>query len=200
MSDITVRRATGADDLYTIASCIYLTDPYIYPAAFGDDPRQAARAITRLMGIPDGLFHPDHIALALREDQICGIILYIKDGARWNGEECAGLVQGIVPDMENFRFTSDVYFSAAAAVPPEKHIELVACCVMPECRGMGIGRKMLDWLTGEFPGYAFTLDVLAGNPAAIRLYEKCGFTVSSRDRGFHLEESLRPDCYRMIRK
>ncbi len=199
MIDIVIRCAEGTVDFQQIASCIYLTDPFIYPAAFGPDIRQAANAISKLMSIEDGLFHPNNLVIAVHGEKICGILLYNKDGAAWNRSECIDLVQGIVPSIKNFCYVSDAYFSAEAISPPKKHIEIVACCVMPEFRKMGISKCMFDWLIKEYIGYTFTLDVLAENLAAISLYKKYGFLMVEEHKGFSLEEATRPDCYRMLR-
>ena len=56
MTEAVIRNARETDDFYQIAACLYLTDPFIYPAAFGDKPHEAAQAISALMGIPNGLF------------------------------------------------------------------------------------------------------------------------------------------------
>jgi len=200
MSNVIVRRARNTDDIPRIASCVYLTDPFIYPAAFGTDAHQAAYAISKLMGIEDGLFHPDNLAIAFHEEAICGILLYNKDGAVWDQNQCADLVHGIVPNSDNFAYVSEVYFSVESTTPPKDHIEVIACCVMPEFRNMGVGKSMLDWLITNYPTYTFTLDVLANNPAAISLYKKFGFQITEALKGFSMEESTRPDCYHMIRK
>lgn len=200
MSNIIVRRARNTDDLLKIASCIYLTDPFIYPAAFGTDIHQATYAISKLMGVEDGLFHPDNLVLALHGEEICGIVLYNKDGAVWNRVQCTNLVQGIVPSIENFNYVSDAYFSVESVTPPENQIEVIACCVMPKFRNMGVGKRMLEWLITDYPEYKLTLDVLANNPSAISLYKKCGFQITEGLKGFSIEKSTRPDCYHMIRK
>lgn len=200
MFDVIVRRAKNTDDFLRIASCIYLTDPFIYPAAFGKDIHQAACAISKLMGIKDGLFHPDNLVISFHEEDICGILLYNKDGAVWDQNQCADLVQGIVPNSENFAYVSEAYFSAEAATPPKAHIEVIACFVRPEFRRMGVGKRMLEWLVSEYSEYTLSLDVLANNHAAISLYEKCGFQITAEHKGFSIEESSRPDCYHMVMK
>lgn len=199
MANIIVRYARNTDDLLKIASCIYLTDPFIYPVAFGTDIHQAAYAISKLMSMEDGLFHPDNLALAFHGKDICGILLYNRNGAVWEQSQCTDLIQGIVPSIENFNYVSEVYFSVESATPPEDHIEVIACCVMPGFRNRGVGKQMLDWLIKEYSEYTLTLDVLANNSAAISLYQKCGFKITEELKGFSLEESTRPDCYRMAR-
>ena len=199
MDNIIVRRARNTDDVLKIASCIYLTAPFIYPAAFGTDIYQAADAISKLMCIENGLLHFDNIALALCGKEICGILLYNKDGAVWDRRKCTNLVKGMVPCIENFEYVSDLYFSVESSTPPEKYIEVIACCVMPEFRNMGVAKCMLGWLIEEYSEYNLTLDVLANNPVAIRLYQKYGFRIMEEFKGFSLEESTRPVCYNMVR-
>ena len=197
MAEVIVRRGRITDDLRKIAACLYLTDPFIYPAAFGTDADRAACAMAKLMTVENGLLHPEHIALALQGEEICGILLYNKDGAVWNVRECGEKILGSVPDPERFRIVSEAYFVQEAEAPPENHVEVVACCVMPGFRKMGIGERLIRWLREEYRDCKLTLTVLADNQAAIRLYGKCGFSVTEQLKGFSLEESSRPDCCRM---
>lgn len=200
MDEIMIRRANKSDNYELIASCIYLTDPFIYPAAFGANLKRAAYAISKLIAIEDCLFHPKNLILALCRDEICGVLLYNRNGAQWNEEKYTDLIRSAIPNVENFKYVSDLYFSQEASAPQEHHIEVMACCVMPRFRNMGIGEKMLNWMINEFPGYIFDLDVLANNSAAIRLYRKCGFHIVGEMKGFSLTEKLRPNCYRMSRE
>ena len=199
MSEIVVRSARETDDFLEIAACIYLTDPFIYPAAFGADVWSAAKAISKLMSIEKGLFHPDNLVLALQGETICGILLYNKDGAVWNRDRCADMVRDVVPDIQNFEYVSKAYFTTEAATPPENHIEVIACCVMPQFRKKGIGKLLLNWMNEKYPTKTRTLDVLSNNIAAIRLYQKSGFEIVEEYRGFSLDENTRPNCYRMIK-
>lgn len=199
MSDVLVRRAESGDDLPAIASCLYLTDPFIYPAAFGSDPQRAAQAITALMNLEGNLFHLANLAVALQGDAICGALLLNESGTRWDAGECAEAMSGIVPNIAAFARVSDAYFSAEAADPPLGTVELVACCVVPEFRNRGIGRMLLEWLIKENGDSVIALDVLADNAPAIALYKKCGFIPVRSFKGFALSEDARPDCYRMER-
>ncbi|GMI12414.1 hypothetical protein TrVE_jg10366 [Triparma verrucosa] len=65
--------------------------------------------------------------------------------------------------------------------PGEVHVESLA--VLPEARGKGVGRKLLQW--GEDKAKAdgcslYSLAVLKGNPA-LRLYERFGFVKKEAD-------------------
>lgn len=61
--------------------------------------------------------------------------------------------------------------------------EVAGTCIMIEqlyvssvYRGQGVGGQMMNWLRGEYPQASrFQLEVNDKNPAAIRLYEKCGY-------------------------
>ena len=200
MSNISVRKANEHDDFFKIASCIYLTDPFIYPAAFGNDIGKATQAIVRLMGIDNGLFRIDNIAVALYDNEICGILLYNKGSAKWDSDRAVKLLSDIIPDTENFRCVCEKYFAIEAKTQQAGHIELIACCTLPDFRGMGAGKKLIEWMTTEYNDYFINLDVLADNPAAISLYKKYGFEITESYKGFSLIESARPDCLHMVRK
>lgn len=63
----------------------------------------------------------------------------------------------------------------------DRHAYLGFMCVVPECRGRRINERimqaLIDWGRGR--GIRdFYLDVYVDNGAAIRAYEKCGFTRS----------------------
>ena len=44
-------------------------------------------------------------------------------------------------------------------------------------RGLGIGKQFFDFLFRKYPDHLFRLEAEAENTRAIRLYEKCGFSV-----------------------
>lgn len=200
MSKITVRPATEKDNFLRIALCIYSTDPFIYPAAFGYKQDKATQAIAALMQIDDNLFHYSNILVACSDNQICGVLLYNKSGAKWDDKACNTAVKDYIPDLDHFIYVSKTYFAAESVCPLPAHIEIVACSVLPEFRKVGVASMMLSWLFNQNKGNVFTLDVLADNPAAIALYTKCGFTINARTKGFSINTSARPDCYRMIRE
>lgn len=60
--------------------------------------------------------------------------------------------------------------------------------VLPECRGKGIGTKMMQAMTayGRERGVSnFFLEVRAGNTNAQGLYAKCGYVAVGRRKGFY---------------
>ena len=49
--------------------------------------------------------------------------------------------------------------------------------VKPGCRGMGLGSRLLEFITARFPGCVFRLEVEAENERAIAVYRKNGYEV-----------------------
>ena len=45
------------------------------------------------------------------------------------------------------------------------------------CRGLGLGRRLLKFITDTYTDCIFRLEVEEENERAVRLYETCGFTV-----------------------
>ena len=99
MDYISVRCPDDKDDLLKISLCIYLTDPFIYPAAFGANIQDASIAISKLMCIKNGLFNINNFVIALYREEICGILLYNEVGAVWNTNECVDMVDKYVPSI-----------------------------------------------------------------------------------------------------
>lgn len=79
--------------------------------------------------------------------------------------------------------------------------EITNVAVLPEYRGRGLGQAMLKQLLieGESAGItAFTLEVRAGNVAAIHIYEKAGFVTEGIRPGFY--EKPREDALIMWKR
>ena len=49
--------------------------------------------------------------------------------------------------------------------------------IKEEYRGSGIGKMVIDYITHKYTDCIFRLEVEAENERAVKLYEKCGFTV-----------------------
>ena len=199
MNDITIRAACATDPFREIAACLYLTDPFIYPGAFGEARDAAASAISALMKIEHGLFHYQNIDLVLHRDKICGVLLHSDPNARWEQAVCNAAVGPFLPDLSDFIRVSEAYFSQEVQQPGKDRVEVIACCVLPEYRKLGIGAALMTHFMAQHRDKTVTLDVLAENAAAIALYQKCGFVIKEAYKGFHLAEEKRPDCYHMVR-
>lgn len=200
MSNIIVRHADKNDDFISIAKCIYYTDPFIYPTAFGDDPDNAAKAIAVLMDVDQCILNYKNIYVATINNAICGILLYNEDGAVWDAEKYYELIKEFSANKVQFEYASNYYFIEESEKPAENHIEIVAVCVSAEHRRKGIANTIIKTFTEEKGHKILTLDVLADNSSAIKTYEKAGFSATERYKGFGPSLDKRPDCYHMVRE
>ncbi|HET6552175.1 MAG TPA: N-acetyltransferase [Dyella sp.] len=88
--------------------------------------------------------------------------------------------------------------------PPEGDMHYLAHLgVLPELRGHGVGRALIDQLIGvgrEAGRRRVTLDVAASNPRAESLYQRAGFKITGERRSrLSNERSRVPDHRRMER-
>lgn len=70
----------------------------------------------------------------------------------------------------------------------EGEVERIA--VHPDCRGLGYGKKLMERMAvfaREQGVSEMTLEVRAGNLAAINLYESCGFVQEAVRKGYYRE-------------
>lgn len=92
----------------------------------------------------------------------------------------------------------------AAWYPPDakRALKLDKLYVLPECHGMGIGRKLIEHVAARAraAGYpALTLNVNRRNAQAIAAYERCGFAI--RERGdFPIGNGFVMEDYVMVRE
>lgn len=197
--------ARGDDRKSEIGACLYDTDRYIYPEAFGDDREKASKAISRLVGMDGSLFDYKNILVARYNGQVCGLCLIYDGTSSWDTELTK---KRIGPDLlpprieEGFQHASKQYF---ASFTPEKlgkdSIELVAFCVDEGFRRKGVGQRMLQALFEMFPEKRIILEVLSDNTPAIQLYESVGFVKEGEEfDGFSPEGLKPPKCWHMIKK
>lgn len=200
MRNIIIRHATSTDDFLEIAKCLYLTDPYIYPTAFGSDIDKASSAITKLINREECLFNYKSIYIATMEGKICGVLLYNEYGSCWDTDIYYNLIKEYISDKERFVYAANNYFIDCSKKPKYGYIDIVALCVLPEYRRMSVSSSLLKTFIEEKSGNTLTLDVLADNSTAIHTYKKFGFSITNNYKGFGFTEETRPDCYHMVRE
>jgi len=197
--------ARGNDNKVEIGRCIYDTDRYIYPEAFGEDREIAAQAISRLIGMDRYVFDYKNLLLARYNGHVCGVCLFSDGEAVWNGEairERLGKDDLAKQRQEGFDHAESDYFKhITERNPGENHIELVACCVDEGYQRKGVAKAMLDKLVEIAGDRPIRLTVLFDNEAAINLYSKKGFTVIEDDiDGFSPKGLIPPKCKIMERR
>jgi ribosomal-protein-alanine N-acetyltransferase len=74
-------------------------------------------------------------------------------------------------------------------------VELMTIAVEPKYRGKGLGQALMRACFEDLlmtPARRMVLEVAADNPAAIRLYQKLGFTKLSERKGYYARPDGRP--------
>jgi [ribosomal protein S18]-alanine N-acetyltransferase len=77
-------------------------------------------------------------------------------------------------------------YAGAWVLTDEAHVTNIA--IHPDFRGQGLGRRLMDHLcdlSKERGAVCMTLEVRAGNKPAIQLYEKMGFVIAGRRKGYY---------------
>lgn len=191
-------KASMNDNFLEIATCIYETDPYIYPAAFGKDERVATQAISKLIG-KDGLFDLDNIIVAKYNRHIIGVCLIYDKTSFWNTSELYDEIKDLIPQNHQFEYTSKNYFEITTAEIKKNESYIMAFCIMKSFRGRGISNKFMSYIIKQYSNRDIHLEVLADNISAIKLYEKMGFVEVEEKTGFNLEHLTKPICKEMVR-
>lgn len=176
---VSVRKLSLEDNLKKVAGLIYDTDPFIYPAAFGS--RWHAKRVLPDMMKQKCIFYFDNIRIAEIDGIIVGIAV-IGDSS--SHLELPSLDRR--KSSEGFIDTCENYFSEIPEILSiiENSAYLACLCVDSSMRGQRVGEILLKNVIHECRERslaAITLDVLAENPVAVRLYQNYGFeTISSR--------------------
>lgn len=194
-SPVVVRKLKAGDDLKQVAGLVYDTDPFIYPAAFGSR-RRAMRVLPRLMST-DCIFHADNFRVAELNGEIVGVALVVDDPSQAAAPplDC-GCPVGSYADVRERYFATIP--DAISSISNSAH--LACLCVKQERRGRRIGEILLKRVIQEYREKgrsAISLDVLADNPVAVRLYQNYGFKQEEAGLGYAYHEE-KPTCWRMV--
>lgn len=205
-TSVQISKTQSTDDKCQIAECIYDTDPYIYPVAFGECRERAIEAISRLIGMNGTLFDYRNIIVARADHRVCGVCVLSGGSGSWSsGDILDDLGEDFAQRQlrDGFIYASEHYFSRIGEGLDHNEVELVICCVHQDFRRMHIASRMLDCILdpdGEFRGKRIQLTVLEENKSAIKLYRNKGFRVVEEDvPGFAAEGLPRPATWIMAR-
>ena len=168
--------ASGADKKLEIANCLYGTDPYIYPEAFGENEEQASKAISRIIGMDGSLLDYNKIYVARYNGQICGVCLYNDGTGKWDEEKILKRIgNDYMPERlkEGFMHASNEYFGKLSQEKLEQNtIEIVAFSVAEGFRRKNIGNMLMKkFLEEKGSDHTIILTVLSDNVYAIDFYK-----------------------------
>ncbi len=192
-------KADTKDDKNEIAECIYDTDPYIYPTAFGKDRENAIKAIEKLIGEKEGLFDLNNIVVAKYNKHIQGVCLIYDKPSAWYTEEYYKKIDGIITKRDAYEYVSKHYFETTTADISDNEVYIMAFCISKTFRGRGIAKPLMDYVFSLYPGKTICLEVLSDNEAAIKLYESKNFITTEEKNGFSYKEPVIPKCKVMKR-
>lgn len=194
-SPVVVKALNLENNCKKVAGLIYATDPYIYPTAFGNRKR-AAKLLPLLME-EACLFNVDNLRVAEIDGEPVGIALVVDASSQLAPPPVLkGLSSKAFDDVRKRYFAT--VSDAVASIENSAH--LLCLSVDSRQHGKRIGSALLKNVIQECIAKKFSaisLDVLADNPVAIRLYENYGFRCESDGPGYAYGTKA-PLCYRMV--
>lgn len=180
-----------------IAELIYETDPYIYPAMFGDK-KNALNIIPELLDSGDEMFKYENLFVAEKETDLCGIILWYKGSLKWNEDVFRSTCKKLNARISKyFDKVKKEYISHYEKVD-ENVISIINVSVLKEKQNQGIGTELLESFIKEHVNEKMELCVLDDNDIAKRVYEKMGFKYIEKYNGFFVKQTT-IICERMRR-
>lgn len=193
------RNITLKDDLKNIGRLLYYTDPYIYPAFFGNI-EYAECIIEAAIKKSIYCFNTQDIFCTFIDDMPVGMICVNPEGKRkWINEDWIRLLVDMrFKKTDCFQCVSEKYFEPMNNEKFENQIYILALSVLPSMRGNTIGKQMLQKFLEKYSEKQVVLDTLENNLSAIALYKKHGFKEIKKYIGF-CTEGLGPNCLRMIK-
>lgn len=127
-----------------------------------------------------------------KQDKSCVLemmrVFYASDAVFTNGSEeifrsDIDACVGNNPFLEGYILENGQELQGYAMVAKSFSTEFGKPCIWIEdlylkeaCRGLGIGKQFLDFITKKHTDCIFRLEVEAENKRAVKLYQKCGFT------------------------
>lgn len=182
-----------------IAGLIYDTDRYIYQGMFGSRQNAIKVIPTLLSGNEDRMFRLSNLYAAVMEEEIVGLILWVKGKLQWNpGVLCEVLRNLGIKSPEYLNEVYSQYLSRYDSTDNYEKISLLNVCVDKKKRNAGIGRRLLMSFLEKHPKEDMELCVLKDNEAAVKLYQDCGFLVVEEYPGFSTNP-IKPKAVGMTR-
>ena len=190
-----------------ISRLIFETDPYLYPAIFGEGDKGEQKAIDILPSVfesgKDAMFAKNNLFVLFNKERVIGLILWCDKGMKWDSQVLLDIAneKGIEIEKENIARVQSEYVDSRYSdeKQTQKLISLINVCVDRNFRGVGAGTYMLECFVNEHFEEPMELAVLADNSPGIRLYQRFGFRIEQEVDGFSLSPE-KPKCMIMKRE
>lgn len=206
--EITTNTVISDNQYKEISGLIYDTDPYIYPALFGNG--EAGRRNSQIV-LPvlfeedkDTMFKKTNLFLLYSGSSVVGVLLWKKGTMAWNADCLLDAAEKyrIELNKENVMKVSREYIDdryTDSDLGEGNIISLINVCISNAERGRGLGQQILSRFIALHENEQMHLCVLADNPGAIRLYSNNGFQIVGSYKGFSLENN-KPTAFEMERR
>jgi len=181
-------------ELFDVAEVLFDTDPYIYPAAFGN--KTIARKLFPLMVNSTGVFQDNGLFVAKINGKIVGAVSSFAD-AKNDAEIYIRSSKSVKNTPVTFADVCKNYFGKLSGYIDEDAVYISCISIKEKFRGMRIGEQLLKYVLSISAGKKVYLHVLVDNTRAIALYKKYGFTIVSEEDGYSLTDQ-KPHCYLMM--
>ncbi|MCM2466645.1 hypothetical protein DIC75_10080 [Methanoculleus sp. CWC-02] len=172
-----------------VAGLIYDTEQVYFSLVFGRDRTVALRRIEKLILAGGNAFGHENITCAVRAGRVVGILVMQTPHSPGLAEEffviarAAGPVTAARFLLAEWLIFAPNYLKRA----PEPGYYISSLSVVPAERGRGVGAALLEGAVRKVRsrgGGTIALNVIAPNPAAVRLYERAGFRTVSTHRAW----------------
>jgi ribosomal protein S18 acetylase RimI-like enzyme len=188
-------RKAQKDDIGNIAELIYSSGPDLYDFIYKTNNRAAIEFIRYEFESGKGFCGYNNVTLAIQNEKI------VATGCFFDGLIAGKLTAGTMVNMFKFYGILQIWevlfrtkhITSVIKNPKKNELYLSNFGVLPEMRGQGIGKKILDTMIEEAKQLNynfFSLDVADTNPRAEALYKKMGLdvvkfkTFSGKRKGF----------------
>lgn len=177
------------EKLNEIASLIYDTDPYIYPAMF-QCRKDAIIVFSELIREgKDEFFCLNNLFVAEEQNHVIGIVLWYRGRLKWKKDLLLDVAyRNDIKLPETFERVCQEYFHNYAEIEIENLISIINVCIDEKWRGEGVGKLLLTEFIKNHDE-CMELYCLKDNEGAMRLYEKMGFFTVLVCDAFTVEES-----------
>lgn len=195
-SNLIVRRPTKDDDLKKIAELLYKTDYYIYPYWF-ETLDKCMEELPPLLLEDNFFFSLNHLYIALSDDVIVGLVCILDKSMDLSYD-----YEELKNKNERYKFTIENYVEGLVKEVEEANFVYISnVCVDENYRGQHIANDMLTAVMDIYKKRLYdhvVLDVLAENPAAIKLYQNLGFKQFTEIfSGFNDPKKEKPEVFSM---
>ena len=172
-----IRFATKKDITTQLTDLIYNIDKYIYPFWFNNDKNVCFSVLQDIMQTPNSAFDIHNCIVAEESGDIIGILSFIPankemitDYSKWQTNFNSKDV------IENY------VLEVIRNIKPN-NTEILGLCVDSIHRRKGIGTKMFEFFLENIKTDSYSLEVLADNVPAIKLYKKMDCFADARNDG-----------------